>query len=197
MSCLQVHEHVSDILDGNTPPLLACHLEVCAECAALVAALRQDQGVLLSMSAVEVPPILLDKVMSEVTLTSRNKKAWRFFVPRLAPVAAALALTVLSYNLTPDLWATERRVLPSQSEKTDTALPVPAQEQARVFSMTLVPEGTSEDVVESPASRNPWLVSSLAGGGVFALWSGLVYGWYKKQEARGKKGLKVERVAGR
>ena len=189
MNCTQVREHLSDILDGNTPPLLAPHLEACGECAALVAALRQDKDVLLSMSAVDVPPILLDKVMNEVTLTSRNKKAWRFFVPRLAPVAAALALTVLSYNLVPGLLPARQLSEPPQVESADATFRATAedtqkdaQKEAQVFATTEQVPNDTILATEGEDSR-PWLITSLAGSSAFLLWSGVVYWWYKRREA--------------
>lgn len=185
MNCTQVREHLSDILDGNTPPPLAPHLEACGECAALVAALRQDKDVLLSMSAVDVPSILLDKVMSEVTLTSRKKKAWRFFVPRLAPVAAALALTVLSYNLVPGLLPAGQLREPNADATFRTTAEdteKDAHKEAQVFATTEQAPNDTILATEGEDSR-PWLITSLAGSSAFLLWSGVVYWWYKRREA--------------
>jgi len=179
MNCTQVREHLTDILDGQTPPKLAHHLDACTECAALIYELRKDVSALAAIPAAPVPPILLTRVMSEVRKVSHTRKAWQFFAPRLAPVAAALAVTVLSYNLTPDLWAWQRASQPPQtmSEKsdvpldaTDVRLEATAEDKARTFNASVLPE-----------PQSPWLMSSLAGGAAFALWSGVVYLWYKKR----------------
>ncbi len=184
MNCKQVREHLADILDGQTPPSLAQHLDACDECAALIGALRQDMSLLAAMPAVVVPTVVLDKVMGEVTKVSRTRRAWRFFVPRLAPVAAALAMTVLSYNLTPDLWPWQRVTPAPPSEISGVTPQTTAEDGARAFPIvTEIAGGTGERQAALAQPPSPWLVSSLAGGAAFALWAGVVYLWYKKREA--------------
>ncbi len=173
MNCTQVREHLSDILDGHAPPELSHHLDSCGECATLISELRKDISLFVAMPVVDVPPVLLDRVMGEVSRVSRTRTAWRFFVPRLAPVAAALALTVLSYNVTPDLWSMQRAGQPPQSESTDVTFQTTVEDKAQVFNVSQFPEDASRSIA----------VSSLAGGTAFALWSGVVYLWYKKRGA--------------
>lgn len=183
MNCTQVREHLTDVLDGQTSPELAHHLDACTECAALIYELRKDVSVLAAMPAAPVPPILLARVMSEVHKVSHTRKAWHFFAPRLAPVAAALAVTVLSYNLTPDLWSWQRASQPPQtmSEKSDATLEATTEDKARTFGAPLESEDAGKSMVVLPEPQSPWLMSSLAGGAAFALWSGVVYLWYKKR----------------
>jgi len=183
MNCTQVRDHLTDILDGQTPPILAHHLDACTECAALVAELRKDVSALAATPVAPVPPILLTKVMSEVRKVSHTRKTWQFFAPRLAPVAAALAMTVLSYNLTPDLWSWQRASQPPQtmSEKSDVPLDATDVDKARAFNAALESEDAKKSVAVLLELQSPWLISSLAGGAAFALWSGVVYLWYKKR----------------
>ena len=182
MNCTQVREHLSEILDGQTPPELVRHLNACTECATLIVELRKDMSLLATVPAAPVPPILLARVMGEVSKVSHTRKAWRFFVPRLAPVAAALAVTVLSYNLTPDLWSWQRASQPPQmmSEQSDATLETTTEDTAQIFRAALEPEDASKSMAALPAPQSPWLISSLTGGAAFALWSGVVYLWYKR-----------------
>jgi len=181
MTCAQVYEHLSDILDGAVPPEVNLHLAACGECATLIARLREDRAALAELPATAVPPLLLSNVMREVSKVSRPKHAWRFFVPRLAPVAAALLFTVLSYNLDLDLRPSHLRGEQIQVQSAEVARQGAAEDTARVFSTAEVPPNEDARLAAAWSEPRPWLATSVAGGTVFALWSTVVYVWYKRR----------------
>jgi anti-sigma factor RsiW len=104
---------------------LTRHLEQCAECHALLEALKQDREILRGMPATEPPERLLDRVMTQVRQT---EPVTRRSLPRLLRVAAIILLfltgialgVVIGYTISPrDTHPIDRIAVLMMSEPTE------------------------------------------------------------------------------
>lgn len=200
MNCSWVHENLSDILDGLLTPdaveELNSHLKECSACSELLIELKDDKLLLEDLGDVVVPPFLAERVMLEIKLKPA-KNAWKFFVPRLAPVAAALLVTVASINVLPGVL--EKRELAKGTEvpefgqqrmmtASDATSGTNAEHSIKSFQANEVEDKkenvfTDTTVLSLGIAEKPsvWVRTSVAGGTAFVLWGAIVYYWYKKQ----------------
>lgn len=189
MKCELLQNQLSDIIDGLLTPeeqrLVDNHLAECQKCAALVADVRQSSLVLQSLGDVSVPAVLKQRVMWELAKPTVRKNPWSFFLPRLAPVAAAVVVSVMSINMLPSYLTAQQnksfmapRVAAPEagteadgSRQTDDTVLNATQE----FTTMAAGESFADD-----ATPSMWVVTSAAGSTVFLLWGAVVYRWYKK-----------------
>ena len=203
MNCEWIKEHVSEMLDGLLTPEeqaeAQAHLDICAECSLLVSEVKQDMSLLQGLGDIPVPVELKQRIAHALAKPKLQKNPWRFFLPRLAPVAAAVLISVLSINTVPGYLASRQKL--TQEAQPDLAprlhMAAPASEPdetdpegeptERVYTATtgdgLKVNGT-EDMLTMSASQDAkpslWVVTSAAGSTVLLLWGAVVYRWYKK-----------------
>ena len=205
MNCEWIIEHVSDVLDGLLTPEendeVHAHLEVCAECSLLVSELRQDMMLLHGLGNVSVPIDLKQRIAETLAKPQPEKNPWRFFLPRFAPVAAAVLISVLSINTIPgymasrDKQATEAQFgeepgLKMTAPDARGADPVEEGTGIKTFTATTLDTALkSADTEEMMMSLSMgadktgpsmWVISSAAGSTVLMLWGAFVYRWSKK-----------------
>ncbi|NLW16777.1 MAG: hypothetical protein GX033_03870 [Firmicutes bacterium] len=107
MSCKDVAKLLPLFLDeeltAKERERVTTHLATCANCQQLLDAYRRDQEILRSLSPVEPPPNWRAQLMDRVNGTSKKGQrqfpAWKFFVPRLGSLAAALLVVLLVTNI--------------------------------------------------------------------------------------------------
>lgn len=169
MDCNWLKDNLSDCLDGTLPPLVEQqwreHLASCGACRALY-----DDLVLVERQLAELPPVLapaglMINVMAGVKRPVKNP--WKFFLPRLAPVAAALAITLASVNLWPGHFFGQPVVSEDVSSEMQRTAP-------QVFSAAI-----DTATVETP-SNTLLMRSSAVGGTLFLIWGAVVLVWYKR-----------------
>jgi hypothetical protein len=106
MSCERIEELLSSYLDGELSPTekarVEAHLETCASCGALLAALREADKALAGIPELELSPAL----MSSLYAIPEKKRKFSFtfdflLKPSLQPVfaAAAIFMTLFSFYL--------------------------------------------------------------------------------------------------
>lgn len=210
MKCEWIEEHVSDMLDGLLTPEehdnVQAHLEVCGACSALVTGLRQDMMILQGLGDVPVPIGLKLRITEALAKPKLQKNSWRFFLPRFAPVAAAVLISVLSINTIPGYMASRGQLMkeahivddaprmmvaPAAEPAPDTE--VDAKDRAALDQTTEnAYAGNGDGVIvtgdmaslslgaEEETKPSLWVVSSAAGSTVLLLWGAVVYRWSKK-----------------
>lgn len=219
MNCEYVRENLSDCIEGLLSPgdgeLLGRHLKICSGCRLLLVAVKRDKEMLASLTSVTVPAELrerLKKRLQEVpAVVIKKRNPWKFFIPRLAPMAAAVLITVLGLNLMPgymqkgslmrstdeapgmmQMASPEAEAPPAEASKENHGtLSVTVAEDSAIRNSSEVVVATevevqgmnaSEYTFGSQARTIPFWVKTSAGGTmVFFLWGGLVYYWYVKQ----------------
>lgn len=196
MNCEWIEEHASDMLDGLLTPEehdeVQAHLEVCSSCSVLVSGLRQDMMMLQGLGDVPVPVDLKLRITEALAKPKLQKNPWRFFLPRFAPVAAAVLISVLSINTVPGYMASRGqliddapRMMVAPAAEPDPTPKVDAKDSTAVtpttenrFTRTGDMMSLSLDAEETKPSL--WVVSSAAGSTVLLLWGAVVYRWSKK-----------------
>lgn len=200
MNCVYVRENIDDFLDASVDS----HVEGCSACRHLISSVRRDKDVLRSMTHVAVPVELKQRIREQLRLELRLRRAkppaWKFFVPKLAPVAAAIMLIVVSANLVPSL--ATKDMLRSATLEPRNAMPTPPPEAvtegapadkvedtaevvepATAFSATVV-EGDATDthaVAVAEATVRPlWVTTAMGGSALMLLWSAVVFLWYRR-----------------
>ena len=103
MNCAHIRDNIDDYLDACEDS----HVADCAECRELLGAVRRDRELLRGLEPLSVPIELRHRIREELRREVRFRKAkppaWKFFVPRLAPVAAAIMVFVAGANVVPSL----------------------------------------------------------------------------------------------
>ncbi|MBS3936994.1 MAG: hypothetical protein KGZ50_00275 [Peptococcaceae bacterium] len=169
MNCNWVKDNLCDILDGLLPPHTEeewrAHRDTCADCRQLIAEITLDQRALVALPQVYPPAVLKHRILAAVRQVA-PKNPWKFFVPRLVPVAAAIVVTVASINMWPGHFL-------GQKASPEDAL-METQVAPRVFS--------SASAIEEDQTPPPLLVvSSSLGGTIFVAWGAVVLLWYRRQ----------------
>jgi anti-sigma factor RsiW len=207
LKCEDVKDNITECMDGLLSPVeqqtLDRHLAGCESCRALIESARQDREALTNLAPVPVPPELRQLVMGRLQSEKKKTKkqsAWKFFLPRLAPVAAALLITVTGINTVPGLlMAKNNRMLLQSSpmpQATMEAAPdeppaLDSTERDKVLaSATVEPPNTIANAADETLSFTVtaevprvipfWVKTSAGGTAVFVLWGGIVYYWYKR-----------------
>ena len=103
MNCEYVQDHLEDFMDNDNDG----HVAECAACKKLLQGARRDRELLRGLEPLAVPDELRQRISEQLRLEIRLHKAkppaWKFFVPRLAPVAAAIMVMVAGTNVIPAL----------------------------------------------------------------------------------------------
>lgn len=113
MNCKDVAELLPLFIDAELEPEAAAeveaHLTTCAACQEILAEYRREQQILQSLPLVAPPPTWRAELLEKVNKSKPRweQPAWRFFVPRLASLAAALLVVLMVSNLyvLPTYWA--------------------------------------------------------------------------------------------
>lgn len=201
MNCEYISDNLSDCLDGllsaDTHEAYIAHLARCAECRQLIDLVSNDSQHLSSLTPPPVPAELKMRVMSEVRRearqTRRRSRPLSYILPRLAPVAAALIVSVAGSAYVPVYLASQNKMLTSSADPAPMAPPAAGDvrttegEQAKTDEMgvmsALSPDDHPEDSMAfaSPREWSLWQKVAVGGSVVFVLWSSLVVYWYTKQ----------------
>ncbi|MDP3488384.1 MAG: hypothetical protein Q8S19_10735, partial [Bacillota bacterium] len=173
---------------------------VCAECSVLVSELRQDMMSLQKLGDVPVPINLKLRISQTLAKPKPKKNPWAFFLPRFAPVAAAVLISVLSINTVPGYMASREQSLKEAqidlAPRVQMAAP-PGEPDSEVKAndRTLYSGSTTADasvdnfikeemltmsLTADKTKPSLWVVSSAAGSTVLLLWGAVVYRWSKK-----------------
>lgn len=105
MNCKDVAELLPLFLDTELEPDIVAevgvHLATCSTCQQLLQDYRREQQILQSLPLVAPSPTWRAELLDKVSNNRRRDKqpAWRFFVPRLGSLAAALLVVLLVSNL--------------------------------------------------------------------------------------------------
>ena len=101
MNCEYIRDNLEDLLDVDDDR----HVAECLDCRELLQQVRRDRELLRGLEPLIVPDELRQRINAELRMGLRQKKikqpAWKFFVPRLAPVAAALLIFVAGTGIVP------------------------------------------------------------------------------------------------
>jgi hypothetical protein len=107
MNCDYVRENIDEFLDSAEDS----HVANCVGCRELLNAVRRDRELLRGLEPLTVPDELRQRISDQLRLDIRLRKpkppAWKFFVQRLAPVAAAIMVIVAGTNVVPGYLATK------------------------------------------------------------------------------------------
>jgi len=167
MNCEWISDHLTEVVDGLLTPaeqeLVDAHLATCEECSSLIEELRADAFALQTLGQVEVPIDLRKRVADAIAKPKVTKNPWKFFVPRLAPVAAAVLVSVLSINLVPTYLASRTKSLQMAPEgvgqfQTVGIAAEPPQPQAKSGTGDIVVD--DKQTVESSTESNPSMRNS-------------------------------------
>lgn len=104
MNCKDVAELLPLYMDAELAPdttsAVEAHLATCSDCQGLLAEYCRTQSILQSLPLVAPPPTWRAELLEKVSGKRRRAlSAWRFFVPRLGSLAAALLVILLVGNL--------------------------------------------------------------------------------------------------
>lgn len=105
MKCKDVAGLLPLFLDTELEPEVAAqvadHLTTCSACQEILAEYKREQQILQSLPLVAPPPTWRAELLAKVSRNQhrREQPVWRFFVPRLASLAAALLMVLLVSNL--------------------------------------------------------------------------------------------------
>ncbi|KAF0195089.1 MAG: hypothetical protein FD169_1544 [Bacillota bacterium] len=204
MNCEWITEHICDMLGGLLTPeehdAVQAHLNVCPECSFFVSELRQDMLLLQGLGDVPVPVDLKLRIAEALAKPKPQKNPWRFFLPRFAPVAAAVLISILSINTIPGYMASREQLTKETQIDGAPRLQMAAPDQRgadpevegtgnctvtdTINAGAKLGAATEELMTMSLAADKTepslWVVSSAAGSTVLLLWGAVVYRWYKK-----------------
>lgn len=199
MKCEWIKEHIDDLLEGLLAPEesdeVQAHLDACDECSVLISELRQDMMLLQSLGDVPIPIDLKQRIAETLVKPRPQKNPWRFFLPRFAPVAAAVLISVLSVNTIPGYMASKDAQF-DMAPRVQIAAPEYRGADPEVQGngeFTTTGEVTADATLKSAGAEDMqtmslvedkkpslWVVSSAAGSTVLLLWGAFVYRWSKK-----------------
>ncbi|HSL93583.1 MAG TPA: hypothetical protein VK905_03160 [Bacillota bacterium] len=107
MNCDYVRENIDEFLDAAEDS----HVAHCTDCLELLSAVRKDRELLRGLQPLAVPDELRLRINEQLRLEIKIRRAkppaWKFFVPRLAPLAAAIMVMVAGTNIVPGYLATK------------------------------------------------------------------------------------------
>lgn len=155
MNCKDVAELLPLFLDAELGPEAAdqvgAHLATCSACQEILAEYRREQQILQSLPLVAPPSTWRAELLAKVSSSKprREQPAWRFFVPRLASLAAALLVVLMVSNLYvfPTYWA--RPDDDSQQRMMIMAVPGEFKDNEQ-----LEPAGDPKGVIEADPPEN-------------------------------------------
>lgn len=193
MNCEYVRDNLEDFLDIDDDR----HIAECLTCRELLQEVRRDRELLRGLEPLTVPDELKQRIGAELRMGLRQHKikqpAWKFFVPRLAPVAAALLIFVAGTGIVPAYMAERSMLRGTEAPKQDALVTSPPMTPApddppEDVGVAVVPE---EDITEMgimalpdddvKASTPLWVKASMGGSVIMLLWGGVVFYWYRRQ----------------
>lgn len=171
--------YIDDALTPRESGLVEEHLRDCPSCQSLLAELRANQAELKSFPRLNLPSHFREELLRKVATMGKNRKpVFRYLLPRLGSLAAALMVVLLTSNLYlfPALWPTPQ---PDAGDPSQMGI-MAASPQVELF-VAGDATGKSEDSMRSKAASiapsedatpNYWLWSGVAAFGLFGIGTG-------------------------